>query len=157
MQPVSQELDNLERSSVYNQSATHSERSSQQFSQLTAPLDKTTPRKQLESRWSSMSWKWQILGWISSLCFFIAIFLVLRVWDGRPLPDLRFGITPNALIRLLATSTELFLLAPVNSAVGQLRWLRALRKRPMDDFRTIDKVSRGPWGSLLLLLRRTGG
>jgi hypothetical protein len=94
---------------------------------------------------------------IGSLLFFIATIVVLRVLDGRPLPNTRIGITPNAIIGLLATFTELLLIVPVNSAVGQLKWLRALQKKPMDDFRTIDEASRGPWGSLLLLTRRTGG
>lgn len=91
------------------------------------------------------------------LLFFIAIIVVLRVLDGRPLPNTKIGITPNAIVGLLATFLELSLVVPVNSAVGQIKWLRALQARPMQEFRTIDEASRGPWGSLLLLARRSGG
>lgn len=92
-----------------------------------------------------------------SLLFFIAIIVVLRVLDGRPLPNTKIGITPNAIVGLLATFLELSLVVPMNSAVGQIKWLRALRARPMHEFSTIDEASRGPWGSLFLLARRSGG
>jgi len=104
-----------------------------------------------------MSWKYEILSWIGSLCFFISVIAVLAVLNGRPLPQMMFGITPNALIGLLATFAELLLIVPVHAALGQTKWLRSLRKKPMDDFRKIDEASRGPWGSVLLLARRTGG
>ncbi|KAH8724375.1 hypothetical protein GQ44DRAFT_740499 [Phaeosphaeriaceae sp. PMI808] len=107
--------------------------------------------------WTCIHWKFQILSWTSSLCFFVATVAVLRVLEGQPLPDLRNGITPNAIIGLLATFTEFLLIIPVNSAFGQLKWLDALQTRPMDDFRAIDEASRGPWGSLKLLVRRIGG
>lgn len=89
--------------------------------------------------------------------FFIAIVVVLKVLDGRPFPDLRFGLTPNVIIGLLATFAEFLLIAPVSSAIGQLKWLRALHRKPMDDFRAIYEASRGPWGSVVFLARRKGG
>ena len=108
-------------------------------------------------RWHSIPWKLEILSWIGSLCFFVATIIVLRVLDGRPIPELSFGITPNAIIGLLATFAEFLLIVPVNSAIGQIKWLQALRRRPMDDFRAIDEASRGPMGSVMLLARRKGG
>jgi hypothetical protein len=87
-----------------------------------------------------------------NLLFFIAI----RVLDGRPLPNTKIGITPNTIVGLLATFLELSLVVPVSSAVGQIKWLRALRARPMQEFSTIDEASRGPWGILLLLARHSG-
>jgi hypothetical protein len=104
-----------------------------------------------------MSWKTEILCWIGSLCFFTAIVVVLRVLDGRPLPDIKFGIAPNAIIGLLATLGEVLLLVPVSAAIGQIKWLQALQKKPMEDFCTIDQASRGTWGSALLLVHRRGG
>jgi hypothetical protein len=118
---------------------------------------RASPSKNSQSRWFILSWKYQLLSWLGSLACFIATVVVLRVFDGKPLPNLRIGITPNAIVGLLATFTELLLVVPVNSAFGQLKWLRSLRARPMDDFRAIDDASRGPWGSVLLLAHRTGG
>ncbi|KAK2763923.1 hypothetical protein FQN54_009542 [Arachnomyces sp. PD_36] len=133
------------------------QRSSKQFGSHPNPTDGAASYKRPQSRWSSLPWRLEILSWLGSLCFFIAIVIVLRVLDGRPLPDLRFGISPNAIIGLLATFAEFLLIVPVHSAIGQIKWLQALQTRPMDNFRTIDEASRGPWGSILLLARRNGG
>ncbi|KAF2815304.1 uncharacterized protein BDZ99DRAFT_378589 [Mytilinidion resinicola] len=159
MEPAPQELGNLRTSLDHSQSLLPN--SAQQSSEKSGPpttlSDVKAPCKSLQLRWDSMPWKLEILSWIGSLCFFIASIIVLRVLDDRPLPDVQFNITPNAIIGLLATFAEVLLIVPVNSAIGQLKWLQALRKRPMDDFRTIDEASRGPWGSVLLLARRKGG
>lgn len=104
-----------------------------------------------------MPWKFELLSWICGFCFTIATVVLLIVLHGRPLPNLRFGITPNAIINLLSTFAEVFLMVPVSSAMGQIKWLQALQKRPMDEFRLIDEASRGPWGSTVLLSRRKGG
>lgn len=104
-------------------------------------------------------WKFEILSWLGSLCFFIAIIIVLWRLDGHPIPKLPSGVlvTPNAVIGLLATFVEILLIVPVHSAIGQVKWLRALKTTPMADFQAFDEASRGPWGSALLVVRRKGG
>ncbi|PCG97135.1 Protein of unknown function DUF3176 [Penicillium occitanis (nom. inval.)] len=116
----------------------------------------TTPYKPSPG-WSAIPWKLEILSWIGSLCFFIAIIVVLNVLKGRPLPDLQYGITPNAILTLLATFGQALLIAPVGSALGQMKWLQALEKRPMNNFETLDKASRGPLGSAFLISGRKSG
>jgi hypothetical protein len=81
----------------------------------------------------------------------------LNVLNGRPLPDLQYGITPNAIIGLLATFGQALLISPVSSALGQMKWLQALEKRPINNFETLDKASRGPLGSTLLIAGRKSG
>lgn len=121
------------------------------------PIDhETTPYKP-SSGWSAIPWKLEILSWIGSLCFFIAIIVLLKVLNNRPLPDLQYGITPNAILGLLATLGQALLISPVSSALGQMKWLQALEKRPMDNFETLDKASRGPLGSTLLIAGRKSG
>jgi hypothetical protein len=102
-------------------------------------------------------WKIEITCMATSFGLFIAAFIVLRIWDHHPLPNLRFSITPNAIIGLLASFGQLFLMIPVSSSIGQLKWLQALQKRPLKAFQALDEASRGPWGSFLLLVRRDGG
>lgn len=80
-----------------------------------------TPYKP-SSGWGTIPWKLEILSWIGSLCFFIAIIVVLRVLNGRPLPDLQYGIQPNAILGLLATFGQSLLIAPVSSALGQIKY-----------------------------------
>ncbi|KAE9370137.1 hypothetical protein N431DRAFT_509147 [Stipitochalara longipes BDJ] len=125
-----------------------------------SPMDSSMMVQQhrgLSSRWRSLPWKLEILSWVISLCFFTAIVVALVVFNGHALPDLPLGINPNAIIQVLATFGEVFLIVPVTSALGQMKWLRALQVGPVDDFRAMDEASRGAWGSVLLLVRGKGG
>ncbi|KAL7905860.1 hypothetical protein GGI35DRAFT_459506, partial [Trichoderma velutinum] len=130
-----------------------------------APPDKPpTPRVQLSSRRQnlrsrlhSIAWKVEVLSWIASASCFIALVITLRVFDGHPLPQLKFGITPGAIIQILSTFTEFFLEISYGSGIGQLKWLNALQKTPLADFYTIDEASRGAWGSAVLIAKRRGG
>jgi hypothetical protein len=109
------------------------------------------------SSWRSMPWNVELLCWLSSLGLFILTSGVLKFLDHRPLPKLQVGITPNAMIGLLASFGQSFLMVPVSSSIGQLKWLRVLQKRPMTTFQALDRASRGPSGSFLLLVRGNGG
>ena len=122
-----------------------------------SPGDHQTRPKKKSTGWSAIPWKLEVLSWIGSLCFFIAIIVVLRVWNGRALPDLQFGIRPNAVIGLLATFGQALLIMPVSSALGQMKWLQALHERPIANFETFDKASRGPLGSAFLIAGRKSG
>lgn len=162
MQSPSQELGHLRASSLdHHQSLlpkTEGLSSEQSHSTSNPPIDhETTSYKSSSSGSYSIPWKLEILSWIGSLCFFIAIIVVLKVLNGRPLPDLQYGITPNAIIGLLATFGQALLISPVSSALGQMKWLQALEKRPMNNFETLDKASRGPLGSTLLIAGRKSG
>ncbi|KAI0975725.1 hypothetical protein F4678DRAFT_457078 [Xylaria arbuscula] len=66
-------------------------------------------------------------------------------------------ITPNALNGLLATFAQLLRLKAVDSAIGQVKSLRSLQKKSIDDCRVVDAASRGAWGSVQLLAARKGG
>jgi hypothetical protein len=145
-----QELKYSKASPIDNRSLLTSNR------QTTDP-ENHAPGKRAKVNRFSIPWKFELLAWGASCCFFIAIFVVLRTLDGRPAPDMRYGITPNAIIGLLSTFAEFLLILPVQSALGQLKWLQAVRTRPLDEFRVIDDASRGPWGGVMLLVRRKGG
>ncbi|KAL7928955.1 hypothetical protein V8C35DRAFT_207509 [Trichoderma chlorosporum] len=123
----------------------------------TAKIQPTSRRKNLRSKLHSIAWKVEILSWIASACCFIALVITLRVFDGHPLPELKFGITPGAIIQILSTVGEFFLEISFGSGVGQLKWLNALQKTPLSDFHAIDEASRGAWGSVVLIVSRRGG
>ncbi|PNP51314.1 hypothetical protein THARTR1_08071 [Trichoderma harzianum] len=130
-----------------------------------APPDKApTPRVQLpskrqhlRSRWHSIAWKVEVSSWIASASCFIALVIALKVFDGHPLPQLKFGITPSAIVQILSTLGEFFLETSYSSGIGQLKWLNALQKTPLADFHAIDEASRGAWGSVVLIASRRGG
>jgi hypothetical protein len=108
--------------------------------------------------WDRTHWKPEVGSWIASFLFLVAIIIVLAVSDGKSLPRLPLGLSVNAVIGLLGTLMEFFLMVTVSSALGQTKWFRASRSRiPMEHFYLIDESSRGPWGSFKLLVRKAGG
>lgn len=118
---------------------------------------RVSPRQRVHSKLHSIAWKVEFLAWIASACCFVALVITLRVFDGHPLPQLRFGINPGAIIQLLSAIGEFFLEISFGSGLGQLKWLNALQKTPLADFHTIDEASRGAWGSVVLIAKRRGG
>jgi hypothetical protein len=72
-------------------------------------------------------------------------------------PICRSAPTLTLLSKCVETFGEFFLMMPVASAIGQLKWLQALRVKPVYEFRAMDAASRGPWGSFVLIIRRKGG
>jgi hypothetical protein len=116
-----------------------------------------TGRIRIRSSWKTIPWLLEIASWIASLLFFVAIIIVLKVFEGRSLPNLPLNVSLNAIVGLLATFGEILFMVPVASAIGQIKWFRALKKRPMDEFRLVDEASRGPWGGFLLLVKTKGG
>jgi hypothetical protein len=162
MKPVPKEPKHTVISSDHHAVPPNSEQqTSHQFRSPLKSSNITTPLERCRLPWHSVPWKLEIRCWIGSLCCFIAAIIVLMVMNGKPVTDSngrgKFGITPNAIIGLLATFAEFLLIVPVNSAIGQIKWLQALRKSPMDDFRAFDEASRGAMGSIKLLARRKGG
>ena len=104
-----------------------------------------------------LAWKIELLAWATSCAFTIGIIVLLTQLNEKSLPDPQFGITPNAIITILSTIAKGCLLVPVQSAMGQLKWIQAVQAGPLDNFRIYDEASRGPKGSLGMLVRRKGG
>ncbi|KAF2727221.1 hypothetical protein EJ04DRAFT_595782 [Polyplosphaeria fusca] len=136
----------------YAKAPTGDNQSEQQAQEPTASKDQPGGH-----RFSLLPWVWEIAAWVGSCSFFIGVVVTLSVLDKQPQPNFKYHITPNAIIGLLSTFAELLLIMPLQSSIGQLKWLRAMRTRPLDDFRAIDAASRGPLGSLILLARQAGG
>jgi hypothetical protein len=111
------------------------------------------------------TWSYEILDISLSIACFIALSSVLLTYDKKPFPRLYCGITLNAIISILATTSKLFLLSAVTSAIGELKWrwfgcfgrrdaLGAPGRKSAMDAQLFDDASRGPWGSFLILTKR---
>lgn len=92
-----------------------------------------------------------------SFAIFIGIAGVLVGYSDQRPPQLEWGITLNALISLLVTLAMLLLAVPVASSLGQLKFLRLTEPRKLHEQYAIDEASKGPWGSLKLLVSMEGG
>jgi hypothetical protein len=90
-----------------------------------------------------------------------AVVVVLIYFKDEPLSDWTLAdkthLTLNAYISILSKMAGAALVLPVSEAIGQLKWSWFQQNsKQMWDFEIFDNASRGPWGSLLLLIRTKG-
>jgi hypothetical protein len=103
-------------------------------------------------------WRLEIMSWLLSALCMCTIAAVLYLFQDRPLPKhWIMGITLNTYISILSRAASAALMLPVSEALGQLKWswFQGSSKK-MSDFEMFDNASRGPWGSLVLLVRTKG-
>jgi hypothetical protein len=103
-------------------------------------------------------WLLEIVSWLFSAVCMAAVIGVLLYLRDRPLSDWQLAkktpLTLNAFISILSKMAGAALLLPVSEALGQLKWSWFLEhSKQMWDFEIFDNASRGPWGSMLLLIR----
>lgn len=105
-------------------------------------------------------WLLEIISWsISAIC--MAIILVVLVFlKDQPLSKWSLGstISLNTFVATFSRIASAALLLPVSEALGQLKWSWFFQgsSKKMWDFEIFDNASRGPWGSLQLLVRTKG-
>lgn len=100
-------------------------------------------------------WLVELISWtFSALCMgvIIGILCYLR---NQPLSKWPLGLTFVTALAKIAAAT---LIIPTSEAIGQLKWnwFNGGTSKEMFDFEIFDKASRGPWGSMMLLLRTRG-
>ena len=108
-------------------------------------------------RVASTYWLFEVLCGILSLACLLSIVVVLHAYDNGPVPTWRYGISLNTIVSLLASIATFSLIVPITAGLSQLKWLWFREKRSLADFQIIEDASRGPAGSISLLLRWKGG
>ncbi|CAN9085488.1 unnamed protein product [Alternaria alternata] len=106
-------------------------------------------------------WLFEIISWTFSAVCMAAVIGVLITYKDDPLNNWsladKTGLTLNAYISILSKMAGAALILPVSEALGQLKWSWFQQNsKQMWDFEIFDNASRGPWGSLLLLMRTKG-
>ncbi|KAK4921732.1 hypothetical protein LTR49_010838 [Elasticomyces elasticus] len=97
------------------------------------------------------SWTPEIIAISFSTACLIAIAAVSSHYKDKTTPHLPYGITLNAVISILATTSRSLLIFTVAAAIGQLKWCWYRHERDVNDIQSFDDASRGPWGSVTLL------
>lgn len=97
-------------------------------------------------------WLLELSFWLISATVLGAICIILRKYEGRPLPEWPWNITLNAFISVMAAILKFALLVPLTASLGQLKWCQYKRPRPLSDMQALDNASRGPFGALVWLL-----
>ncbi|KAI1740461.1 hypothetical protein F4680DRAFT_448216 [Xylaria scruposa] len=106
-------------------------------------------------------WRWELVMLIVSLIAFAALVIVLAVMDNQ-LARSWGPLTLNSINSLLTTVIVSSMAAIVGAALsqnlwngfGQLRTSNGLTTRPAQDLQLYHDASRGPTGSLVLLLKQ---
>lgn len=104
-------------------------------------------------------WLLEIISWSVSAACMAGIVIMLIIYKNKHIPtNWPLGLTLNAYISNLSKIASAALLLPVSEALGQLKWswFQGGDSKKMWDFEIFDNASRGPWGSLLLLVRTRG-
>lgn len=120
--------------------------------------------KRPNSTWHALindTWFWERVAMTFSISCFVAILAILISYNEKPMPTFPKGLTMNTIISILSTGSKSALLCMVAASIGQLKWLwfRGDTKRRLYDLQSFDEASRGPWGSLAVIVRctRRGG
>ncbi|KAK8117795.1 uncharacterized protein PG998_006076 [Apiospora kogelbergensis] len=99
-------------------------------------------------------WTLEVLSSGFSLASLLAMIILLARIHETPLSSWTASISPNAMIAVLSTASRASLLLPVTESLSQLKWLHLAAKHESNfqDLQLFDDASRGPLGSLTLLL-----
>ncbi|KAJ5332649.1 uncharacterized protein N7506_006432 [Penicillium brevicompactum] len=93
------------------------------------------------------TWTSEGIAIIFSVLCFIAIVVVLQVYDQKTRPALHYGITLNAIVSILTTASKSALLFVVGECIGQLKWVwfyKGDERRKLGDMQLFDSASRAP-------------
>lgn len=100
-----------------------------------------------------LSWSFELLAVTVNVGALLAIILVLRREDGRPISDWSLAVTLNTVIATLGTLARTTLAFALSACVGQQKWnwLR-VRSDHLAAWTRFDEASRGPWGASRLFV-----
>lgn len=103
------------------------------------------------------SWAWELTAAGLCLCILSTIAGILLAYNDRPVPLLPDTLTINSIISFLASLAKANLMVVLAAAIRQEKWLWFVKKpRPLDTVDSFEEASRGPYGSLRLILAYRG-
>lgn len=99
------------------------------------------------------TWVWELCGICISIFCMIAIIVTLPNFNGHPLADWNFVLSPNTLVSTFITVSKTSMLLVVAEGISQLKWSYfTTGPHSIAELQHFDAASRGPWGSLVFLL-----
>lgn len=110
-----------------------------------------------------LPWSWELLCTTLMLACLMALVIVLKIYDGRPLSEWNAAISMgnasieisiNTVVSVLGAISKGLLAVAVTSSLSQSKWIWfAGQKQPLLDFQRFDDAAQDLLGSLRLLLR----
>lgn len=100
-------------------------------------------------------WLYEVISWSISALSMAAIVGILVFCNSKALTESSSLLTTISVLSKIASAA---LILPTSEALGQLKWnwFHGNKSKEIWDFEIFDKASRGPWGSLMLLLHTKG-
>jgi len=112
-----------------------------------------TPWPLLE-RVSLFGWWWELGAILVSLISMSLILTILCYMNGRLLSDWKLPIQLNSLIAIFSTFARSALMLALAEGLSQLKWNHfEKRHSTLDRLQIYDEASRGPWGSVMYLVK----
>ncbi|KAJ5403963.1 hypothetical protein N7509_003834 [Penicillium cosmopolitanum] len=112
-------------------------------------------RKSRRSIWLD-SWLFECIALAFSIACFIAIVIVLLIYDGKRQPDMANGLTLNTIISVLATGCKSALVLVISESISQLKWPwfqnPTQSQNQLVTIQKFDAASRGPLGSFMMII-----
>lgn len=109
-------------------------------------------------RFQSDTWAFEILSLTISIFALLIAAAALKYFDGKQYPSWPHSLTLNAFISVCMTIMVASLTVPVSGGLGQLKWIRSRQAGvSVMELDTLDRASRGMWGSVCALFTLTGG
>lgn len=99
---------------------------------------------------------WYAKGIAITTTFFCTatVTCILAMMNNKPLSHWNFIISLNATVAALITAAQSTAIFSVSSCQSQSKWLHFKKSaRMLQEFDLFEDASRGPWGSLMVLLR----
>lgn len=123
---------------------------------ISAPSKTKTRKKKPKAKRSLWldTWLFEGIALSFSIACLVAIFGVLAAYDNKKRPQLAYKITLNTIISVLATGCKSSLILVIGEAICQLKWLwfQGPAQRRLFGMQSFDAASRGPLGSLMIII-----
>lgn len=102
------------------------------------------------------SWSFEWITLTFSIACFVAICIVLWIYDGKVRPEMDHDLSLNTIISVLATGCKSALILVIGEAISQLKWLwfqnPTQAQSQLVGIQRFDAASRGPLGSLMIII-----
>ncbi|KAI1132333.1 hypothetical protein F5Y10DRAFT_294080 [Nemania abortiva] len=98
-------------------------------------------------------WWWEIASLVLAIASLTTLLGILAGYNGVALTNWTFYLQPNAVISILTTTIKTAIMLSISMCFSQLKWYHFSTPRRLDELQALDDASRGPWGSLIILLR----
>ncbi|KAJ5531302.1 hypothetical protein N7527_004695 [Penicillium freii] len=116
------------------------------------PPQTDTETKRPRFDWSG-SWAWEIGSATLAVVGLVLLVAFLVTINDTPYATWQYTVSPNTVVSIIVTITKAAVMVSVSSCLGQLKWNLFQNPAPLYHMQVIDQASRGPWGSLEVLLR----